>query len=599
MTTPSPRNALSPRVMLATAMHSQPGVYALLLGSGVSTGAGVPTGWGVVTNLVEKVAAAENPNDVASHKLAAEDPEAWWAANGTGDLGYSSLLAAMAPTPAARQGLLQDYFVPTDDEREQNIKVPSPAHHAIAQLVKRGIVKVILTTNFDRLMEQALDAAGIQYQVITRPEAVAGMTPLPHAGATIIKLHGDYAELDTRNTIDELTEYPEQWTQLLARIFADYGLLISGWSGDWDKALVNALQSAPRRYPLYWDRRSAKGAAAQQIIGMHQGHVIDAESADELFKDLAASIEALDTLAEPPLTTAMAIARLKRCLHDPMRRIELHDLVMGATNQVAAAINDLPVEGQVDYEMADERLKALLAATTPLLHLLIEGVHYDDTGEHTQLWIDVLQRLLDARRAIVGTPLLRNLQHYPALLALRTMSIVAVHRGRDDLLIRLLTTPQWVNPTNSLGPKSPAHVLHLLVVLGGDWIDRLPRWNGGPGWLYPASHLIRTDLAPLFEHYLTGHDRYKSLSNDVEYMTGLTQQLHREQGALPPNSGEFVMEAEWNNDDPERPYAELRLRERINATGPGLWVTLTPDGVWEDKYLDDYRETLNTYRRWG
>ncbi|MCX2716086.1 hypothetical protein OOK62_29025, partial [Mycolicibacterium sp. J2] len=154
MTTPSPRNALSPRVMLATAMHSQPGVYALLLGSGVSTGAGVPTGWGVVSNLVEKVAAAQDPDDVASHELAVEDPEAWWAANGTVDLGYSSLLAAMAPTPAARQGLLQEYFVPTDDEREQNIKVPSPAHHAIAQLVKRGIVKVILTTNFDRLMEQ-------------------------------------------------------------------------------------------------------------------------------------------------------------------------------------------------------------------------------------------------------------------------------------------------------------------------------------------------------------------------------------------------------------------------------------------------------------
>jgi hypothetical protein len=42
--------------MLATAMQSQPGVYALLLGSGISTGAGIPTGWGVVTSLVEKAA---------------------------------------------------------------------------------------------------------------------------------------------------------------------------------------------------------------------------------------------------------------------------------------------------------------------------------------------------------------------------------------------------------------------------------------------------------------------------------------------------------------------------------------------------------------
>lgn len=51
---------LSPSAMLATSMHAQPGVYALLLGSGVSTGAGMPTGWGVVTDLVRKVAAQED-----------------------------------------------------------------------------------------------------------------------------------------------------------------------------------------------------------------------------------------------------------------------------------------------------------------------------------------------------------------------------------------------------------------------------------------------------------------------------------------------------------------------------------------------------------
>lgn len=44
MTESAPRNVLDPLVMLATGMHAQPGVYALLLGSGVSTGAGIPTG---------------------------------------------------------------------------------------------------------------------------------------------------------------------------------------------------------------------------------------------------------------------------------------------------------------------------------------------------------------------------------------------------------------------------------------------------------------------------------------------------------------------------------------------------------------------------
>lgn len=65
-----------------------------------------------------------------------------WTTNGSGDLGYSSLLAAIAPTAAARQGILRSYFIPSDEERNQGIKVPSPAHHAIAQLVKHEIVRV-------------------------------------------------------------------------------------------------------------------------------------------------------------------------------------------------------------------------------------------------------------------------------------------------------------------------------------------------------------------------------------------------------------------------------------------------------------------------
>jgi hypothetical protein len=59
-----PGTALDPMVSLATSVHASPGVYALLLGSGVSTGAGVLTGWEVVKDLVRKVAAAQAPDDV-------------------------------------------------------------------------------------------------------------------------------------------------------------------------------------------------------------------------------------------------------------------------------------------------------------------------------------------------------------------------------------------------------------------------------------------------------------------------------------------------------------------------------------------------------
>ena len=351
MSSVSPSNALSPRVMLAMAIHAQPGVYTLLLGSGVSRSAGIPTGWEIVGDLVRKAAVAQDPQDEDSHALSAADAEKWWQQHGTGELGYSSLLAALASSSAARQGLLAKYFMASDDDNEAGSKQPTAAHKAVAVSVKAGWIKVVITTNFDRLIEHALDAAGVDYQVISRPEAIKASTPLAHARVTVIKLHGDWTNLEFRNTIDELEKYPEPWLDLLTSVFNECGLLISGWSAEWDKELVRVLESTPRRYPLYWDGRSSKKPVAKNLLQQHGGHVVEAADADELFVDLLASIDALQRLSEPPLTTAMAVSRLKRALPDPIRRIELHDLIRDAANRT---IGELAPTWAANPQTADE-----------------------------------------------------------------------------------------------------------------------------------------------------------------------------------------------------------------------------------------------------
>lgn len=53
-------------------------------------------------------------------------------------------------------------------------------------------MSVIVTTNFDRLMERALEAEGVAPTVITTPEAIEGASPMAHCDCTLVKLHGDY-----------------------------------------------------------------------------------------------------------------------------------------------------------------------------------------------------------------------------------------------------------------------------------------------------------------------------------------------------------------------------------------------------------------------
>lgn len=190
---------IDPLVSLALSVHEAKGVYALLLGSGVSRPSGIPNGWEIVLDLISKVAhlQGEQPTNLVQ----------WYVDRYGREPDYAVLLEELCPTATERNLLLRRYFEPTDDERAQGLKVATAAHRAIAQLVRDGYVRVIVTTNFDRLMEQAIESIGITPSVISTPDHVQGALPLAHSRITIVKVHGDYLDARFRNTTAELAGY--------------------------------------------------------------------------------------------------------------------------------------------------------------------------------------------------------------------------------------------------------------------------------------------------------------------------------------------------------------------------------------------------------
>jgi hypothetical protein len=237
---------VDPLLTLAFAIHSNPGVYALLLGSGVSRSAGIPTGWGIVLDLVAKYAHLAGEETVG-------DPERWYRATFGREPDYAELIEALAKAPAERSRLLRAYFEPSPGDPEPNTKRPTRAHRAIAQFAARGFVRLIVTTNFDRLIETALHEAGVNPIVISTADGVEGAPPLAHSPCTLLKLHGDYIDMRIKNTPAELASYDPRITALLDRILDEYGLVVCGWSGEWDMALRDAIsRRKSRRYTLYW-----------------------------------------------------------------------------------------------------------------------------------------------------------------------------------------------------------------------------------------------------------------------------------------------------------------------------------------------------------
>ena len=154
------------------------------------------------------------------------DAEKWYLQSFGKAPSYSELLEALARTPDERQGLLRSYIEPTPEEEALGLKRPTESHIAIAKLVSQGLLKVIVTINFDHLIESALRDQGISPVVLDSPSDVKGAKPLDHVDCCVLKLHGDYQSPQILNTTEELSNYDPAVDRFLDRIFDDYGLIV-------------------------------------------------------------------------------------------------------------------------------------------------------------------------------------------------------------------------------------------------------------------------------------------------------------------------------------------------------------------------------------
>ena len=511
---------IDPLLSLAFSLYSSPGIYALLLGSGVSRTAQIPTGWEIIMDLTRQLARLEGAGDIP-------DPEDWYKQRFNEPPNYSHLLALLAPSQIERQQLLKPYFEPSDDDRANNIKTPTAAHHAIAELVANGTIRVILTTNFDRLLEQALETAGITPVVISTADAATGALPVQHARCTIIKLHGDYLDPRIRNTDDELAAYDSAVNSVLDRIFDDYGLIICGWSGEWDTALREAIERSPnRRFTTYWMSRGAPGGQANRLITLRQGQLITIPGADQAFQTLAEKLKALEEHHQPhPLSAQLAVASLKQYLPEERHRIRLHDLIMGEIERCHEVITDnkrFPVGGMQFATNADfdvellKQVRSYEALCEIPLALFIHGCYWSEP-QHNHLWIKSLERL-GQPQLIQGQSFeaLVRLRRYPSLLLLYAGGIAALAGDRYRTLAALLTGPKFRDPYRSDEKPATCEIYPLQVF--NDIGKRLPDMERH---YTPVSDWLFTVLREPLRVHIADDLEYQRLFDRFEYMLAI------------------------------------------------------------------------------
>ena len=434
---------------------------------------------------------------------------------------YSQILDELARTPYDRREVLSSYIEPQSNDPDTEAKQPTAAHRAIASLIRDSYINVVITTNFDRLLEQALSAVNVEPVILSTPDQVEGAPPLSQAKCTIFKVHGDYLDPGIRNTEDELETYPEPFDTLLDRIIDEYGLIVCGWSGEWDPALCAAFERAKtRRFATYWTTRGESTAAASALADRREAQLIEIEDADSFFRSLSDRVSALDDHAQPhPATMDAAVALMKRYLSESRFRIQLRDLVDREVDDVVRRISPehFPMDvDRVTVETVTNRLEAYEIATDPLIPLAMVGAAWAEP-EHVDMWQDALKRL-SARDEGNGITMLLKLQTYPGTLLMYALGLGAVHSDRLSFLAKIFSTPIVRRYSNR--PRTRAAPLLAADFAAPSTGDQTLILGYEKNYV-ALSDWLHDRIAPYARHLTRDAERFTRLFDTVELLISL------------------------------------------------------------------------------
>jgi len=498
-------------IQMSFSIYSNPGAYAVLLGSGISRSTGILTGYEITLDLASKLSTMIEKKEV-------KDVSKWYKDYFKEDINYSKIISKLAKTRSERSNLLKPYFEATEKEKEEGEKIPTEAHRSIARLVKYGYLRMILTLNFDRLMEEALMNEGINPHVISSVDSIKGIPPPVHSNCILFKIHGDYLDSRIRNTVEELEKYPEEYDAYLDRVFDEYGLIICGWSSEHDMALRNALQRIKnRRYSAYWTVKDNLSQNGKELLNFMQATGVPINNADQFFSNALDNIESLMKFRKPhPLTSKIAVESVKRFL-SKNEYIKCHDLVKEETERVHKLITSekFNVAVRCEKEVYQNRMHDYESAMNVSIPIM-NTITYFGSGKYLELIVYSIERLL---------PKLNNryrggfdwLQIYPALLLEYSIGIIALYVKNFEALTNLFLKPSYIEGNER---KSAIESLNINYVFQGNYSDFIS-YKEEENRKTRASDYIFELFQKILKNDIPEKSKYEENFDIFEYLVGL------------------------------------------------------------------------------
>jgi len=294
--------------------------YMWLLGAGTSVSAGIPS----ANNLISQFKLNIFCNATGSNPKLYYD-----LANPTTRQNLENYFIENKIIPSSDENDYAYYFekaYPLENLRQEIIETavkgrhPSYGQEILAALMKLQLCRIVWTTNFDKLIENAtsklygtndelivstLDSNNLAREAINNEK-----WPL------LIKLHGDFQSKRIKNTNSELEQQDTEYRRLLIEQCQRYGLIVIGYSGR-DESIMNSLNEALKNvnsfpHGLFWLLRVGEEPCNKLTNLINKAkelninaEIIQIQNFDETMGDLLKQVEYIPNDIKEYLNTKM------------------------------------------------------------------------------------------------------------------------------------------------------------------------------------------------------------------------------------------------------------------------------------------------------
>jgi NAD-dependent SIR2 family protein deacetylase len=278
--------------------------YILFAGAGVSKDAGIPTVWDLMLKTAALLYFADNPNKKNDSGL---DLEKWFVKSKYAQMEYSELMELIY----SKNPDQQDFLKKSLDNHEIG-----ESHKGIAELARRGIIRTIITTNFDHYIEKALEERGLEVQVISTEDDLRNSEPLIQCKSVrIYKPHGNLGCGKLKNTPKDLELLSQLMEEELIRVMSEHGVIVLGYSGR-DKGIRQVFEKRNYNYyPLFWVDPQRPEKTMEKILKKNDYIYIQCTGAGKFINEFIKLSEKINDIA-PLIGAGPTIIDLENAIKD-------------------------------------------------------------------------------------------------------------------------------------------------------------------------------------------------------------------------------------------------------------------------------------------